>query len=266
MTTRKDARLLYEKIVADPDFRSRLSQCSSHEVAIIEIQDFAKAHDIPVSREDIRMAITPSDAELRDGDLEQVVGGKTVSGDFLTIIPNVNDTLLGGFFDDYLNGHGGDDKLFGYGGCDEMHGGDGNDELYGGSGHDFMLGDDGNDFLDGGADNDRLVGGDGDDTVSGGDGFDLLLGGSGNDVLSGGKGSDLFIFDGNDGVNTIKDFNPSEGDGIRYLNGDLNDVEVEIKDGNTIVSFNQTTVTLEGVEMNYNQVMSCIKVTDNIWE
>jgi Ca2+-binding RTX toxin-like protein len=42
--------------------------------------------------------------------------------------------------------------------------------------------------------------------LSGGDGNDVLHGGSGDDWLDGGVGADRFVFSGNNGTDTITDF------------------------------------------------------------
>ncbi len=58
-----------------------------------------------------------------------------------------------------------------------------------------------------------LLGGNGADRLSGGMADDLLAGEGGANVLTGGGGADRFAFhSGDQGVQTITDFNPSEGD------------------------------------------------------
>lgn len=69
-----------------------------------------------------------------------------------------------------------------------------------------------------------LSGGAGNDTIYGGAGNDILNGGAGNDALFGGDGADTFVFDTTSrvGKDTLKDFNPSQGDVIdihTLLNG-----------------------------------------------
>ncbi|WP_019504462.1 calcium-binding protein [Pleurocapsa sp. PCC 7319] len=79
--------------------------------------------------------------------------------------------------------------------------------------------------FDGGDGNDNLnasytdtditaLGGAGDDTLTGGSGNDLISGGDGLDILTGGVGADTFVL-GFEGVDTIADFNFSEGDTIQ---------------------------------------------------
>lgn len=69
--------------------------------------------------------------------------------------------------------------------------------------------------LDGGDANDTLIGGGGDDTLIGGNGDDTLIGGNGNDTLTGGADADRFVFASLTGIDTITDFNSSEGDKIQ---------------------------------------------------
>lgn len=83
---------------------------------------------------------------------------------------------------------------------------------------DDMRGMGGDDYMDGVGGDDWLLGGDGNDTLIGGDGADYLRGDSGWDTLTGGSGADTFEFwnlsDSNaaNGIDTITDFKPSEGD------------------------------------------------------
>ena len=84
-----------------------------------------------------------------------------------------------------------------------MYGGNGNDDLAGSYEIDRLYGEAGNDGLMGWSGNDYLDGGTGDDVLSGGDGNDILVGGIGNDNMGGGAGDDVFVFDKDDGVDTI---------------------------------------------------------------
>lgn len=142
-----------------------------------------------------------------------------------------DDFLVGGAFDDTIDGGEGKDKLVGRDGNDVLKGGNGKDVLSGGNGNDTLDGGEGNDRLQGGAGNDDLTGGDrndalnggaGDDTLFSGDGNDKLTGGAGADVLAGGQGrdvltggadADLFIFVTNGGEDRITDFE----DGVDLL-------------------------------------------------
>ncbi len=79
----------------------------------------------------------------------------------------------------------------------------------------------GNDIINGNSGADLLRGGAGDDILIGGQGNDTLVGGRGNDVLIGGVGADKFFYNTNAeftatavGIDTITDFNGSEGDKI----------------------------------------------------
>ncbi|WP_445636438.1 hypothetical protein NSTC745_01339 [Nostoc sp. DSM 114161] len=77
---------------------------------------------------------------------------------------------------------------------------------------DLLTGTDANNIIDGLAGNDTLIGGAGNDT---------LIGGAGNDILTGGTGADRFLYNtsatfttSSVGVDTITDFNSSQGDKI----------------------------------------------------
>ncbi|MBW7910551.1 MAG: M10 family metallopeptidase C-terminal domain-containing protein [Alphaproteobacteria bacterium] len=113
----------------------------------------------------------------------------------------------------------------------------------GGSGNDYISGNDASNLLRGGAGSDMLLGEDGDD---------MLFGGLGADILSGGDGADRFVFDNLDGVDTVTDFDDSDGDvleigdllsGFDVLDDDIadfvrlsetgDDTKVEIRTGGT---------------------------------
>lgn len=82
------------------------------------------------------------------------------------------ETIIGGPFDDVLEGTSASDVIRGLGGNDTIFG------LWG------------SDRLEGGDDNDALFGNEGNDTLDGGDGDDELTGGAGHDILEGGPGDD----------------------------------------------------------------------------
>ena len=77
-----------------------------------------------------------------------------------------------------------------------------------GGGDDVISGNEDNDILYGGLGKDTLLGGSGNDRVKGGPGNDRISGGPGNDHLTGGPGSDTFIFNRDNGNDTIFDFTP----------------------------------------------------------
>ncbi|MBN3925715.1 tandem-95 repeat protein, partial [Nostoc sp. NMS4] len=87
--------------------------------------------------------------------------------------------------------------------------------------NDVINGQGGNDIINGNSGNDLLRGGEGDDILIGSEGNDTLVGGKGNDILIGGVGADFFLYNSNAdftttvvGVDTITDFNSSQGDKI----------------------------------------------------
>ncbi|MGF2010384.1 choice-of-anchor D domain-containing protein [Nostoc sp. DedVER01b] len=78
-----------------------------------------------------------------------------------------------------------------------------------------------NDVINGQGGNDTINGKSGDDLLRGNTGNDTLMGGEGNDLLIGGLGADAFSFNSNAafssdgvGIDTIADFNRSQGDKI----------------------------------------------------
>lgn len=103
-----------------------------------------------------------------------------------------------------------DDQFNGTTTQDVMLGIEGNDVIRGGKGFDFICGHKGNDFLYGDVGNDKLFGFDGNDQLYGGGGNDRLVGGAGDDKLSGNLGADFF--DCGRGIDSITDFNASQGD------------------------------------------------------
>jgi len=101
--------------------------------------------------------------------------------------------------------------------------------------------------------NDTLNGGSGDDVIFGQEGNDIISGDLGNDVIYGGSGADIFLFNAiNEGVDTVKDFDATEGDLLdlsAILTGyDASDITQDIADfviateigGDTIISVDQT--------------------------
>ena len=65
---------------------------------------------------------------------------------------------------------------------------------------------DGDDLIHGFDGDDAIVGGLGADTLHGGRSDDTLTGAAGDDVLFGGAGADTFVFNADDGADTIEDF------------------------------------------------------------
>ena len=103
-----------------------------------------------------------------------------------------------------INGGGGDDTLT----VKDLTGTDVLEVVFNGG--------DGNDILDASQTsvNVTAFGGAGNDSLTGGSGNDVLDGGDGSDTLIGGAGADTFVA-GSNGIDTITDFNFSEGDKIQ---------------------------------------------------
>ena len=180
------------------------------------------------------------------GDGDDTIYGK--GGDDVLDGGEGNDTISGGDDNDVVFGGGGDDSLDGDQGDDTMHGGSGNDTMNGGTGNDEMHGNEDDDVLNGGA---------GDDTLHGDEGDDRLYGGFGDeaDVLTGGEGSDTYVFSSDSGTDTVTDFNPEE-DYLDFLGADdISNISVSHDEsGNTVVTFGDTTIILEGVTMTQEEV------------
>ena len=124
----------------------------------------------------------------------------------------------------------------------------------------------GNDFLYGNGGKDTLLGGEGNDLLDGGRGKDVLIGGNGNDILTGGKDDDTFVFAPGSGHDVVRDF--EKGDdridltafdtSFRKLDDDrdgrLEDGEgdrhitVDVRHGDTILSFAGGSITIENVK------------------
>ncbi|MHA6264602.1 hypothetical protein ACXYMO_15500 [Arenibacterium sp. CAU 1754] len=139
-----------------------------------------------------------------------------------------NDTIIGSFLDETLNGGAGNDDIDGGSGNDTLNGGSGNDIFRNGFGSDHMNGGTGIDTMDysdafsglivdfengasnsgeafgdtftdveillGGDFDDDLRGDDADNTLDGGDGKDHLNGRGGADILKGGLGTDRAVY------------------------------------------------------------------------
>ena len=207
------------------------------------------------------------------GDADLLIGGN--GADYLHT-QNGDDIARGGDGGDTLIGNNGEDTLFGNGGADSLKGGFNWDSLSGGDGNDTLLGQNGNDTLDGGRHDDSLRGNNGNDVLFGGGGYDILeggygndwldggngndtligiggadtlIGGGGDDILSGGNARDVFIFDTDTttGHDTITDY--QNGTDVIRLDGgaDYEDLTIRRSGGDTVISWDNGTITLEGV-------------------
>lgn len=132
--------------------------------------------------------------------------------------------------DNYIIGNSKTNILTGAEGNDTLDGGDGDDSLIGGMGDDILYGKNGSDALRGGQGNDTLQGGAGDDT---------LQGGAGNDSLRGGKDNDTYIFNLDNGIDTIND--SADNDQIIFNLGiTKNDVAVFMSGTDLIIDYGKT--------------------------
>jgi Tol biopolymer transport system component/Ca2+-binding RTX toxin-like protein len=155
-----------------------------------------------------------------DGTYIRYLGDNPLFGDDesnVLVGSGINDQLYGRGGGDTLNGTAGDDHLFGEAGddvltdafgSDQLDGGEDNDRIAAFSGENTLFGGIGNDLLTGGTGSDSLSGGAGNDVLQGDIsrflfGNDQLAGGTGDDMMSGGLGADVFVFNANEGTNTI---------------------------------------------------------------
>jgi Ca2+-binding RTX toxin-like protein len=132
-----------------------------------------------------------------------------------------------------------------------------------------FVGDDYNNTLVGSVGQDELYGYGGDDIIVGDFGEDHIDGSNGNDLLAGASlegfldpEPDIFVFDLDDGNDTITDFTPASydylypvpGDQIVLLGGTPNDVgnilasATTTVTGQTILVYGNTTVGLNGID------------------
>lgn len=123
-----------------------------------------------------------------------------------TIIDNnIGHVLLGGIFDDFIDGNGGADNISGSSGDDTLEGGSGNDVILGGRGGDIIRGEGDNDDLDGDQGPDTIDGGPGIDTLFFNDGIlDIFV-----DLEGGGIGGDA----GGDVYSNIENFDSDQYNG-----------------------------------------------------
>ncbi len=154
--------------------------------------------------------LTGTDVRLVDLDLAGVIGSGigdaaidnvTVRGtegrDLISVRTLGGSTVVGGLAArvEIAGEDAGQDVL-------TIRAGDGNDRISA-----ALLTDDGMKLVVfGEAGNDRIRGGAGDDDLFGGRGHDQIFGARGNDELTGNSGRDLYIFAGQNGTDTIRDF------------------------------------------------------------
>ena len=185
-------------------------------------------------------------------DIEGGFGADTLNGNKgadLLLGQRGDDLLKGGNGQDTLRGGGGDDRMLGHAKDDTVKGGGGDDTLVGNRGEDLLAGHKGHDLLRGGGQNDVIRGHNGNDTLKGGGGADILIGGRGDDVLTGHAGADEFRFNANanSGDDRITDFENGT-DMIRITGAaDYDDLSITRSGGDTVVSWDGGSVTLEGI-------------------
>ena len=103
-------------------------------------------------------------------------------------------------------------------------------------------------MIDGGEGNDVIWGSDASETIYGGAGDDTIFGGIGADELYGGTGADVFEFTKTSTDTTAADFNPSEGDLLRFYNRDGAQFEPEsigLTDDGIRIAYSESGTTHE---------------------
>ncbi len=96
-----------------------------------------------------------------------------------------------------------------------------------------------------------LFGFGGDDVIIGGDKDDTLFGGGGDDTLTGNDGADTFYFEEDAGNDTITDF--EQGTDFIAFDDELglgfSDLSISESGTQTIISYSEGTITLEGTQI-----------------
>ena len=149
-----------------------------------------------------------ADLIARGFDLAGTDGDDVITG------TNATDRISGGLGDDRLDGRAGNDTLTDRGGSNFVDGGAGNDWIWvDGSGANLIYGGAGNDTVQASFDaNNTIDGGEGDDYLlvhrTGGSPLtpNTFIGGRGNDRLFGSASTDTFIYNRDDGSDTINDY------------------------------------------------------------
>ncbi len=130
-----------------------------------------------------------------------------IGGDYDDAIQGfaTSDEIQAGAGNDSVSGGAGDDEIYAGDGDDTIHGGIGSDTVYAGDGNDiaFELDDDSDDVLYGEAGDDQMNGGAGDDYLDGGPGTNTLQGGADNDTLVAGNDGQWNYLHGDSGNDTL---------------------------------------------------------------
>lgn len=149
-----------------------------------------------------------------DDDADEIKTG--TNGDDVINTGTGNDLIKSGAGNDIVNANLGNDTVIDGLGNSVLNGQNGMDTLITFSGLNLLNGGADSDFLAGGFQADQINGGSGNDVIRGeaGTGFlagsDQINGGTGDDFLMGGRGADAFIFNTNDGNDTIAAFNTAD--------------------------------------------------------
>lgn len=101
--------LLYEIIIADEKALCEIAETTTPESRTALLVRMGVERGLPVTPEAVDAFFSNHAHELSDGELEQVVGGKDISGDTGGWLGIWNDKLVGTSGDDNIDGGRGDD-------------------------------------------------------------------------------------------------------------------------------------------------------------
>lgn len=210
----------------------------------VDIRFSAAADRLLESEETVTLSVSLSGIAFADGasskDFDITIRDRSFTND--------RDDIIGTSGSDRVSALSGDDRFNAGAGVDVVRGGAGSDRLFGQAGSDRLFGGEGSDVLVGGGGEDLLQGGGRGDDLKGGAKSDVLRGQNGKDVLTGGSGRDTFVFDGNDGSDTITDWEAGDTFAVESGARRFRQLDLEETEDGVVVSWRETSVLLEGVE------------------
>lgn len=202
---------------------------------------------------DNRIGGNVGDNTLEAGDGNNRIWGGT--GDSIIVAGDGDNVVGGGEGDNSITlGHG-DNIVWGNTGDSVIRTGNGNNDIRGGIGNNEIYTGNGNDVIRGMKGNDIIHSTGGDNRIYGGDGDNIIWAGSGDDVVTGNAGADTFIFKQGDDTLRITDY--TIGEDMLHLEEDiwgggltaeeLIAEHAEVRDGDTVFTFDDHVITLSGV-------------------
>lgn len=191
-----DLRLEETQFAVSDEGEVTLTDAEGNVTTVINVELFRFIGDANVAEftlEDLEAfaeqagADVPFTLQIGDDDADELSGGIG------------NDIFEGGAGDDVITDAGGDNNVDGGAGADVVSLISGTNTVDGGTEDDLIIGGFGNDNLAGGSGNDVIVG----DISTNLSGSDRIAGGAGDDLLEGRGGLDTFVFNINEGTDTI---------------------------------------------------------------